>query len=204
MLPADTEKCSDVQIALYINLREGISIGNFIQGLDDEIDKGEEHLTGYREELVHLRTELKENVYLTFGYSDSMIVLYKSLSIYKQLYAENHILNPGHEFYKKYIANLRTSVRIKEKEITPESTGRMPDASEFDAKCLRYDEFIQQYSFFLERNNFPVRTAIGLKQIMKNYLNISSLTQSFDIETVVGGAFSALVNAVTYYIHSTV
>lgn len=200
---ADTEKCSDVQIALYINLREGISIGNFIQGLDDEIDKGEEHLTGYREELVHLRTELKENVYLTFGYSDSMIVLYKSLSIYKQLYAENHILNPGHEFYKKYIANLRTSVRIKEKEITPESTGRMPDASEFDAKCLRYDEFIQQYSFFLERNNFPVRTPIGLKQIMKNYLNISSLTRSFDIETVVGGAFSALVNAVTYYINKS-
>ena len=199
----NAEKYTDVQIALYINLREGISVGNFIQGLDVEINEIKEQMTGYKEELECLRQELEENVYLTFGYSDSMIVLYKSISTYKQLYAENHILNPGHKFYKKYIANLRTSVRIKEREITLEAAEIAQTDPKSGSKFNTYDKFVGQYSSFLEKNNFPVRTAIGLKQIMKNYLNISSLVRSFDISVVVGGAFSALMNAVTYYINKT-
>ena len=132
-----------------------------------------------------------------------MIVLYKSISTYKQLYAENHILNPGHGFYKKYIANLRTSVRIKDREIILETAEMTQDISGPGNKFYQYDEFVKQYSSFLEKNNFPVRTAIGLKQIMKNYLNISSLVRSFDISVVVGEAFSALINAVTYYINKS-
>ena len=199
----NAEEHTDVQIALYINLREGISVGNFIRGLDDEIDGIKGQLSGYRKELECLRQELEENVYLTFGYSDSMIVLYKSISTYKQLYAENHILNPGHGFYKKYIANLRTSVRIKDREIILETAEMTQDISGPGNKFYQYDEFVKQYSSFLEKNNFPVRTAIGLKQIMKNYLNISSLVRSFDISVVVGEAFSALINAVTYYINKS-
>src|SRR5699024_2325722 len=74
----NAEEHTDVQIALYINLREGISVGNFIRGLDDEIEGIKGQLSVYSKELECLRQELEENVYLTFGYSDSMIVLYKS------------------------------------------------------------------------------------------------------------------------------
>lgn len=192
-----------VQIALYINLREGISIGNFIHGLDNEIteaQKKNELPKEYIDELKSLRTELEENVYLTFGYSNSMIVLYKSLNTYKQLYAENHILNPGHEFFKKYIGNLKTSVRMKEKSVQPEAAVAGIEKRESAAE-REYDRFINKYSEFLEENDFPIRSAIGLKQIMKNYLNITSLSRSFDIAVVLGEAFDALINAVMYYMN---
>lgn len=192
-----------VQIALYINLREGISIGNFIHGLDNEIteaQKKNELPKEYIDELKSLRTELEENVYLTFGYSNSMIVLYKSLNTYKQLYAENHILNPGHEFFKKYIGNLKTSVRMKEKSVQPEAAVAGIEKRESAAE-REYDRFINKYSEFLEENDFPIRSAIGLKQIMKNYLNITSLSRSFDIAVVLGEAFDALINTVMYYMN---
>ena len=199
----DLEDCTDVQIALYINLREGISIGNFIHGLDNEIteaQKKNELPKEYIDELKSLRTELEENVYLTFGYSNSMIVLYKSLNTYKQLYAENHILNPGHAFFKKYIGNLKTSVRMKEKSVQPEASVDSIEKRESAAE-REYDRFINQYSEFLEKNDFHIRSAIGLKQIMKNYLNITSLSRSFDIAVVLGKAFDALINAVMYYMN---
>ena len=63
-----------------------------------------------------------------------------------------------------------------------------------------YETFTEKYSEFLENNNFPIRSAIGLKQIMKNFLNIASLSRSFDISVVLGDTFMALMNAVTYYI----
>lgn len=192
--------CPDVQLALYINLREGISVGNFIQGVNEEKKKAEglKLQETYIEELDHLRKEVEKNVYLTFGYSDSMIVLYRPLSTYKQLYAENHILNPGHEFFKKYIGSLKTSVRMKEKlaksECGPESP--LKNSKELEKG---YKTFTDKYSEFLEKNNFPIRSAIGLKQITKNFLNVASLSRSFDISVVLGDAFNALMNAVSYY-----
>lgn len=199
----DETECKDVQIALYINLREGISIENFIYGLEGVIKEAEIRTDlprDYIEELRHFRTEIKSNIYLTFGYSDSMIVLYKSFSTYKRLYAENHILNPGHEFFEQYIGNIRTSVRMKGIPGQPEQAHQKQDkgASVSKKEC---ESFIEEYSSFLEENDFPIRSAIGLKQIMKNYLNIASLSRSFDIEAVLGNAFSSLMNAVTYYIN---
>lgn len=200
---AELEECTDVQIALYINLREGISIGNFIQGLDNEITETQEKdelPKEYIDELKSLRAELEENVYLTFGYSNSMIILYKSLNTYKHLYAKNHILNPGHNFFKKYIGNLKTSVRMREKSVEPEAAIESKEKRE-DVPEKEYDNFIREYSAFLEKNDFPIRSAIGLKQIMKNYLNITSLSRSFDISVVLGEAFDALINAVMYYMN---
>lgn len=191
------KECPDVQLALYINLREGISVGNFIQGLNEERIKAEDE--SYIEELDHLRAEVEENVYLTFGYSDSMIVLYRPLSTYKQLYAENHILNPGHDFFRKYIGNLKTSVRMKERLSKPEIGPINPPRGSNELE-KKYKTFVEKYSEFLENNNFPIRSAIGLKQIMKNFLNIASLSRSFDISVVLGDAFMALMNAVTFYI----
>lgn len=192
--------CPDVRIALYINLREGMSVGNFIHGLDEEKKRAKSNnmQQSYLDELENLREEVEKNVYLTFGYTDSMIVLYKPLNIYKELYAENHILNPGHEFFKKYIGNIRTSVRMQEKQIKPEK-GPESSSQINDMQKKYFQDFIDKYSNFLEKNDFPIRSAIGLKQIMKHFLNITSLSRSFDVAVVLGDAFDALINAVTYY-----
>lgn len=197
----DILECPEVQIALYINLREGISIGNFIHGLEYEIAQSMRQPEEYRNELKQLREELEENVYITFGYSDSMLVLYKPMSTYKRLYGENHILNPGHPFYKTYIGNLRTTVRMKEKLEKLEIVSGTSLEKETENISCKYADFINKYAHFLESNDFPIRTSIGLKQIIKNYLNITSLTRSFDVSAILGTAFESFITAAEYYIN---
>ena len=194
-----------------INLREGISPGNFAAGLAEEvksIDKtmglieekeSKEALQKLKVEIEGLKTELENNLYFTFGSADSMIIFERSLDVCVRLYLNGHIFNPGHPFYKKYISGLLTSVRIA-RTVGEDAYAEVSARQDISLYEEQFRNFIKKYEVFLKESSLPTRSLMGMQQIMKNYLNMAALPHGFDIRKVLGDAFSALMDAVDYFV----
>lgn len=197
-LPSD----NDVKVTIRINLKEGIAPNYFFHALKEKIHNDVNNTSNkqYQDALKIFFKEIEDYYYVTFGNSDCLILSEKSLPLYLRLHAPGQALNPETEFFKQYITNVRTSVRVK---------GASYDAPGQHRKGKRdlshyrnaFAQFIDAYEKFLTQSNMPIRSSKAMQQIMQNFLNISYAGHSFDVAHVLGNAFLSLFQNMNFYIN---
>lgn len=191
----------DVKVTIRINLREGIAPNYFFHALKENLKRNiqEERVVQHIYELENFLKEIEDHFYVTFGNSDCLVLSEKPLPSYLRLHATGQILNPGTDFFERYIANVRTSVRVKGFAYdAPFQTGEERRNLDFYEKS--FDEFIKSYNNFISQNYMPIRSSKALQQIMKNFLNIAYAGHSFDVVHVLGNAFLSLFQNMYFYI----
>lgn len=198
-----TNRCfdEDVKVTIRINLREGISPNYFLHVLKEKLQQDIQKASDeeYRNELEIFSREIEDHYYVTFGSSDCLLLSEKSLPSYLQLHATGQLLNPGTEFFERYIANVRTSVRIQGSSYDNLGQTNVPKRN-LETYHEKFKEFIEIYEKFLEQNSMPIRSSKAMQQIMKNFLNIAHAGHSFDAVHVLGKAFLSLFHNMKIYI----
>ncbi len=193
----------DTKITIRMNLREGISSKSFIGALKKEIDSRLEKEPEAKE-LIDLNTSLNSNFYMTCGNSDCLILPEQPLGYFAKLHAPNHLFNPGDDFFKNYIAILKTSVRILENNDNNVKSSRESYCQKLQQYEERFKKFIHEvYEPFLDENNMHSRSSKALQQVMKNFLNVAQTGHAFDIEHIVGKAFLSFLDTMEYFIQKT-
>lgn len=177
----------NTRISIRINLKEGISANAFKDLLSGKA--GDD-----------FADEIRECFYITFGSSDCLLLPEQPLDRYLKWHGPNQILNPGNEFFRNYISNVRTTIRIGGEEferIAKKSSSNKKDLSIYESK---FDEFNKKYDDFLKKHNKHIRSSRSMRQIMKNFFTIAQTSHGFDAEHIMGTAFDALIQNVEYYI----
>lgn len=107
----------DVRLSIRINLKSGKSSEEFIENFKSKAD------TLFRSEgmdaakIAQLRTDW-ERYFHTFGNSDGVFIPEGELGLYLPFYMKGNFLNPASDFFKSYITNIQSSVRVKGEKIT--------------------------------------------------------------------------------------
>lgn len=187
----------NARVTIRINLKEGISTYDFKEHFKAILIKNKEL------DNSALLEELDDSYFITFGNSDCFILPSKPLNYYLKLYATKQILHPESTFFKTYITNIRTSVRISCNE-TKKSSHKLEEELTETIEKQKYEEEFQQfidiYERFLTENNMHIRTSKSLQQIMKNYMDIAKTRHGFDVDYILGNAFMVLIENIVYYI----
>ena len=191
----------DAQVTIRINLREGIAPNYFFYALKEKLKQDIRNASDeeYRKKLEIFSQEIEDHYFVTFGSSDCLLLSGKSLSSYLQLHAAGQLLNPGTEFFERYIANVRTSVRIKGSSYNDFGQTNVAKRN-LETYDKEFKKFIKAYEKFLKENNMPIRSSKAMQQIMKNFLNIAHAGHSFDAAHVLGRAFLSLIHNMQIYI----
>ena len=194
--------CSDIQVSIRLNLREGIASGEFLGILKKELEKRKgDTLNPDGGETLY--EELKSCYYITFGNSDCLFLPDQPLERYLSLHAPGQILNPQDPFFKKYIMAVRTSVRVKGLDAGEEGDGGIGRNRDLSNYVRKFQEFTQGYEKFLDEHNMHIRSSRAIQQIMKNYLNVAQTSHGFDVKYVIGDAFDSLLKDIDVYISKT-
>lgn len=198
---------TSVHLSVRVNLRAGISARYFMEqfksaSVDDFIQNGLSE-----KEIEHIVKDWENEHYTTFDNSDSLFLPEYNLYAYLPLYLEGHILNPGHDFFKTHIMNIRTSIRVNGKILDSYyavNGFKIDSKEEIVQKYLsQFQEFITDYEKYIDENNLKIRISKSLQQLMKNFLNISQLPHCFDVEKILGRAFESLIENMEYIFKST-
>lgn len=184
----------NVQITIRINLREGLSAGDFLMRLRDKIGRN-----GSPETDTVIQS-LNKNYFFSFGNSDCLILPNQSLDQYLLWHGPGGILNPGNGFFEENIASVRTSVRIGGLECGAGAVSKALTESNLDSYKNAFKEFIEKYDRFLNMGNMHIRSSRAIRQTMKNFLNIAPASHGFDVRNIVGRAFLYQIADVEYYI----
>lgn len=184
-----------VKMTIRINLKEGITAKQFFSQLIAELKKDDQIS---RKEIEDIQEEISKTSYCTFGNTDCLLMPVCLYSKYLQMHAPDNLLNPGHDFFKKYISNIQTEVHVIRK-YQNETISFEPPRRSTDVFNDKFEVFIDKYETFLQKNNFHMRSSGALQQIMKNFLNIVCTGHGFDNEQILGNAFTALINNMNYY-----
>lgn len=184
----------NTHVTIRINLQEGVSAAGFLGALERENEK-QADLDFLSKEFVD---DLKENLFETFGNSDCLLLPEQPIDKYLRLHAPGKILNPGSEFFGKYISNVRTSIRIKE-DCLGNSVSVGAESKDISVFEDRFEKFIEQYEKFLNKNDMHIRSSRAIQQIMKIFLNTAHSSHGFDVETVLGDAFICLFESMEYF-----
>lgn len=195
----NTKLGENAQITIRINFKEGISAGDFWGLLNDELRKPL-RLGADSEEFDSFIEEVKKNYYTTFGNADCLLLPIQPLERYLKWHGSGQILNPENPFFHKYIADVRTSVRINDDwnfEAESKHIHNAPNLSKYEEA---FKEFIKKYDAFLEKNNMHIRNSRALQQVMKNFLNVAHASHGFDARNIIGKAFECLIENLNYCI----
>ena len=198
------DKCfdEDVKVTIRINLREGIAPNYFFHALKEKLKSDIQNAEAeqHKRELETFLEEVENHYYVTFGNSDCLLLAEKALPSYLRLHASGQILDPGTEFFKQYIANVRTSVRIKGFAYDKPSEIDNPKR---DLKIykVKFENFIIAYEKFLIDNAMPIRSSKAMQHIMMNFLNIAYAGHSFDVAHVLGRAFLSMFKNMYFYMN---
>ena len=195
-LPVNME---NIQISIRINLKGGISANDFLEILKREIDRQLAEISE-SPELTGLRSELTRCFFVTFGNADCIILPDQPLERYLRLHAKGGIFHPSNAFFQNHITDIRTSVRIQGAEDVWDGRSENLPTRNMESRRKAFQEFIDRYDIFVERNYLHIRSARAMRQVMKSYLNIAQASHGFDVERVIGRAFSFLINAMDSYI----
>ena len=193
----------NVKVTIRINLREGIAPNYFFHALKEKLksDIQNAETKQHKKELETFMEEVEDHYYVTFGNSDCLLLAEKELAAFLRLHATGHILDPGTEFFEQYIANVRTSVRIKGFAYDePSETDNQK--RDLEIYKVNFENFIITYEKFLEDNAMPIRSSKAMQQIMMNFLNIAYAGHSFDVAHVLGRAFLSIINNMYFYINT--
>lgn len=189
----------NMQITIRINLKEGISARDFLEALKERLCE-ESRKKRKADGLELFIAEVEKHYYVSFGNSDCLFLADQPLERYLKWHGPGQLLNPGNEFFYKYVSNVRTSVRVDGTNCF--LTGNVPPKRKNKISVFEksFKKFTQKYDVFLEKNNMHIRSSRALQQIMKNFLNIIHASHGFDVEDIIGEAFFSLMKDVEYYI----
>ena len=192
----------DVKLSVKVNLKSGKSANEFISTFIEEMKALSYTSHIYDVDNMKIENDWKYN-YHTFGNSDHLFIPDYYLKIYLQLYSKGQLFNPESRFFKDYITNIHSTIRVKEKRISDAIS--VCECEETEKKKerirryqIRYAEFIRKFNLFIQSNNLHKRNLKSLEQVMKNYLNLVQLLHSFDVEVIVGQIFDALIKNLDY------
>ncbi|MEY8507159.1 hypothetical protein AALA78_02840 [Lachnospiraceae bacterium 42-17] len=189
----------NTQITIRINFREGISAGNFLELLNEEL-KNDLKVGSDIEEIDAFVEEVNKNYYITFGNADCLFLPRQSLDQYLKWHGSGQILSPEHSFFQKYIADVRTSVRINEDECFINGNEHIDNLQDLTKYEKLFKEFIRKYDKFLKKNDMHIRNSRALQQVMKNFLNVAYVSHGFDARSIIGKSFECLIENMDYYI----
>lgn len=190
----------DVKLSIRINLKSGKSSDEFISEFKSRA-KDVFRSKGMSEDEINRIEADWEQCFHTFGNSDSLLIPDRHLKTYLPLYMKNELLNPESDFFKSYITNINSSIRVKKEGISQGVSFEESNDAKKQRIRERWDEFkdfIKEFDEFIDENNLHKRLLKSLEQLMKNYLNLAQLQHCFDVEIIIGEIFDALINNLRY------
>lgn len=202
---ADVENLKNnasVHLSVRVNLGAGIAAKYFMEKFKIAAVKEFKENGLKDEEIQAIIKNWEKEYYSTFDNSDSLFLPEYNLYAYLPLYLDDHILNPGHHFFKSHIMNIRTSIRVNGEILNQCQCNYAIDINNkreiINAYLCRFQEFITNYEKYIAENNLQIRISKSLQQLMKNFLNISQLSHCFDAEKILGKAFDSLIENMEY------
>lgn len=107
----------NVRLSIRINLKSGKSSEEFIENFKCQADALFRSEGMDDAKIAELRTDW-ERYFHTFGNSDGIFIFEGDLGLYLPFYMKGNLLNPESDFFKSYITNIQSSVRVKGEKIT--------------------------------------------------------------------------------------
>lgn len=173
----------NVELAIRFGMQDGISTKDFQHYLDDVL--GEE----------------KQIYYRALGDSDLMLIPQLKL---KEVLPEYFfrsgevpgVFNPSHKSFS-YIRSMQTEFCMQlpteeyEVKALPETAAR-----NIESYRQKYLGLLNKLDEFLSDNQMPQRIVYGLQIVMKRYLQLIQSRHCFDMETIIGHAFSNFVKCI--------
>lgn len=192
----------DVKLSIRINLKSGKSSEEFIENFKSRANallRSE----GLDDEKIAWVQRDWERYFHTFDNSDGIFIPEGELGLYLPFYMKGNLLNPGSEFFKSYITNIQSSVRVKGEGITKilsfeEENADISKKQRIENYWEEFTNFIAEFHEFIENNNLHRRNVKSLEHLMKNFLNLAQLPHCFDVERIMGQIFTALIQNLRY------
>ncbi len=193
----------EVKLSVKINLKSGKSSNEFISRFISEVRESLDKSGVYDTENIREIEKDWEYYFHTFGNSDNLFIPDSYLDTYLPLYMKGGLFNPASDFFKSYITNIHSTIRVREKSMAEpyqmrEHTGDDQKRGRIQSYRMRYARFIPVFEQFIKENELHRRTVKALEQLMKSYLNLAQLLHSFDVEVIIGEIFEAFMQNLYY------
>jgi len=176
----------NVKLSIRVNLREGVSAGQFQKYFDAELEK---ICIAQNPGKIEKQSEL----YQMFGNSDCLILSDMPFGLFIPLFYDSKLFNPGNERFPEYIRNLCSSIRVGvEKKVYFEVPESGIDSA-YEEYQREFVDLIEGLTELVEEYGKPIRLVNGLQTVMKNFLGLIRESHCFDIQEIIGSAFKAMV-----------
>lgn len=177
----------DTKLSIRVNLRDGVTASQFKNFFDSKLN----------ESLQGSQNIAKEHLlYQVLGNSDCLMFSDKPFQNFISLFYDDKLFNPGHELFREYIQNMRSSIRLEICDSEEFEPGSRHDTGAYDKYQKEFGNLIDRLKMFFRQRSMPERTINGLQIVMKAYLNLIQFSHCFDIERVIGRAFEAVISNV--------
>lgn len=192
----DTDK--KVRVSIQIKLKPGISREIFIERLKETLKSDD--ISGNKVSKEFLE-EISENVCVQYGNADCVLTTSQYLSQYLQWHKQEQIFSSDNDFFKNYIAEVKTSLYTKPEEC--EGTVKMQNYSictttQRTIKLNGWEEckrFLEKYKKQLEKYGIHSRNSRELHKVMKNFEIIAKTPHGFDVRKIIGDVFECFIKA---------
>lgn len=172
-----------IKLAIRFGLKDGVSVGDFYSYFNS------------------LMGNQIERSYAVLGDADFMIVSDIELKQVMPLYFKNKepgIFHPEHNIFKYYIRSMQSEIRINVLDTSTKESAAAESREEKNIEDYKneYLELVEKLKDFMCKNKIPGRVVYGIQIVMKHFLQLIQSRHCFDMEYIIGNAFSNFAKCV--------